>query len=364
MESRLFTIDNAPGAGRGVFATRDIPANTHILTAADLTVHVLFREYRGEVCSQCFSYALGGKQPLKSPAHNLFFCSTPCQETFHLNSDPVSMTARAAVENLIKTKPTSDQHASTLLGPRPTPAEISLAWDAAETQANLIRTARSPDAAKIKPKSHARAVQRALSTPVSPDVLTFLFSAVLAFYTTPSTPSSENPYSEGKQTLLSSLESESTPYLSTHELAEYTSSYLHLLAVLPADILPFVSGEKLHEMKSRETHNSFGIRSLFDGGSEFFGYGVWPSASYFNHSCDPNLVRRREGREWVFSAGREIHRGEQLYISYVNGGKEELRDEKGEVMGWEERGRLLKKTWGFECACGRCADERVKAQVL
>ncbi|KAK0616168.1 hypothetical protein B0T14DRAFT_482265 [Immersiella caudata] len=348
MSERLFTIDNAPGAGRGVFATQDIPTGTHILTASDLTVHVLFRDYRGEVCSHCFSYDLGVKQPIKDTTHGLAFCSEQCQLAFFPTSGDLCMAARAAIEKIIKTKQNSNQHADTLLGPRPTPDEIRKAWTAAETQAALIRTARI---GKPPPtKSRLRALSRALSTPVSPDVLTFLLTSVLSSCT--------SSKSSDKQTLLCGLESESTPYLSSHELDEYISSYLQLLAVLPVEILPFVSGAELHEMKSRETHNSFGIRSLFDGGSEFFGYGVWPSASYFNHSCDPNLARRREGRDWVFSTGREVKRGEQLYISYVNGGKEELRDEKGEVMGWEERGRLLKKTWGFDCACGRCAKEK------
>ncbi|KAK0644664.1 hypothetical protein B0T16DRAFT_438585 [Cercophora newfieldiana] len=338
---RLFTIDEAPGAGRGVFASRDLAAGEKILTANDLCVHVLFREYRGEICYNCFGYDLGGKQPIKDATHGLAFCSQQCQITFLLESDDLCMAARAAVEKLLKTKATSNQHSDTLLEPRPSPADIEKAWAVAKTQGDLIRIARLNDPDKPAPtKSHLRALQRPLSAPVSPDVLAFLLSAAFTNYNT-------LKYSDPvKSTLIHALESESQPYLSAHELAEYTTSYLQLLAVLPVDLLSFVSGAKLHEIKSRETHNSFGIRSLFDDGSEFFGYGVWPSASYFNHSCGPNLVRVRKGRSWVFSAGRDIEKGEQLYIS------------SGEVMSGTERRGLLRKTWGFECGCGRCVEER------
>jgi SET and MYND domain-containing protein len=125
------------------------------------------------------------------------------------------------------------------------------------------------------------------------------------------------------------------------------------VCTLPAPLLPFISASLLHDIKTRETHNSFGIRSLDDQGSEFFGYGVWPSASYFNHSCAQNLRRTRRGRIWVFSAGRDIAAGEQLYISYVTS-----EDSGGHTLGWRERSANLKKTWGFDCACERCGGEK------
>ena len=372
---QLFTIEDAPGAGRGVFATRDLSAGETVHIADDLSVHVLFREYRGEICYNCFAYDLGGKQPIKDAIHGIAFCSKQCQLKFTLQCDELCMAARAVVEKLIRMKATSNQHSDTLLGVRPTPKEIGIAWNTAETQAPLIRSARlsvipGPDTLPAT-KPQLRALQRALSTPVCPDVLTFLLTVVLANYNTHKTSPFPSPISSPAQQplqdsppllsllspSLSGLESEPTPYLSPHELSEYTTSYLHLVSILPLPLLPFISPSLLHTTKSRETHNSFGIRSLEDEGSEFFGYGVWPSASYFNHSCEPNLVRGREGRGWVFRTGNRVEKGEQLYISYVNGGSGELTSGSGGVIGREERRGLLRRTWGFECACGKCRGE-------
>jgi hypothetical protein len=359
-EQQLFTIDEAPGAGRGIFASQDLAAGERVLVAKDLSVHVLFREYRGEICCTCFGYDLGGKQPIRDATHGIAFCSEQCQIKFLLRSDDLCMAARAAVEKLIKTKSTRNQAAedAPLAAPaRPKPAEIKKAWMTAETQGSLICIARlgTPLAPPTKPQ--LRALQRALSAPVaSPDIITFLLSVILATYNTSKASESVT----AKHHILSTLESEPQPYLSPSELHQYTTSYLHLLSVLPLSLLPFVTAENLHSTKSRETHNSFGIRSLFDNGAEFFGYGVWPSASYFNHSCEPNLVRVREGRRWIFSVGdREIKKGEQLSISYVGqmGGVEGVRDESGEVMSGKKRRALLKRTWGFECACGWCVGE-------
>jgi hypothetical protein len=357
---RLFTIEDAPGAGRGVFASRDLAAGKTILVANDLSVHVLFREYRGEICHNCFAYGSGAKQPVKDANRGLAFCSEQCQRLFALQSDELCMTARAAVEKLIRRRAPSSQHNDTPQGPRPTPEEIGSAWEMADIQTTLIRGGRlgAPGRPNVPPpppatKAALRGLQRALSTPVAPDVISFLLAAVLANYNSYQiAAASVVPWAR-----LQDLENDPAPYLSARELDEYIASYLHLLATLPVALLPFVSGTILRATKSRETYNSFGIRSLDDEGVEFFGYGVWPSASYFNHSCGPNLVRRRDGRAWVFSAGRDIKAGEQLYISYVNGGTSELCSSSGGVVGWKDRAGLLKKTWGFDCVCQKCKQE-------
>jgi SET and MYND domain-containing protein len=94
----LFTLEEAPGAGRGVFASRDLTPGEKDLTANDLAVHVLFREYHGEICYNCFGYDLGGKQPIRDVQHGLAFCTDKCQIEFLLEEDDLCMAARAAVE--------------------------------------------------------------------------------------------------------------------------------------------------------------------------------------------------------------------------------------------------------------------------
>lgn len=64
--------------------------------------------------------------------------------------------------------------------------------------------------------------------------------------------------------------------------------------------------------------NAFGIYAGV-GGSKSVGLAVYPVASFFNHSCCRNLIRRPVGRSMVFYAARDIAQGEALTISYVAG---------------------------------------------
>lgn len=344
-----FTIEDAPGAGRGVFATRVIKAGETVLVANDLLAYTLFREYRGEVCCNCFTYHMGEKLPVRDNIHGLAFCSAACRLVHLQQADDLCLMARAAVEKLIKMKASAAEEQ--YMGQRPSVDDIAMAWKNAEVQATGIVKARMTTSGIPATKSGLRSTQRAMSTPVSPDTVTFQLSVVLAAY------SHRHEPDWWPRAML--LEAEPTPYLSARELDEYVVSYLHLLAVLPEELLPLVTAETMHAIKTRETHNSFGIRSLGDGGSEFFGFGVWPSASYFNHSCAPNLCRRREGRAWVFSAKRDIVPGEQLQISYLSG-----EDSSGDDVNWRERSVTLRKTWGFDCACGKCVMEKAEEEAL
>ena len=348
----LLVVEDAPGAGRGAFATRDIRAGETVLIADDLTVHALFREYRGEVCWNCFAYNRGERLAIRDAVHGFAFCSEACRLTYTQQCDDVGLRARAAVEKLVKMKGARREKSDELVDricqePRPTGAEIETAWKRAEADAAVIRNARVAGQSGAIAKAERQVLQRALSAPASPDILTFQLSAVLMRY---------NESRGGASTVqwphILELEPDTLPYVSAGDLGDYVTSYLHLLAVLPEELLTLVTAEMLHTVKTREVHNSFGIRSLGDEGSEFFGYGVWPSASYFNHCCAPNLRRKRVGRAWLFSAKHDIGAGSQLYISYLSG-----EDVEVEALSWRERSRDLKRTWGFGCACDTCRSE-------
>lgn len=107
-----------------------------------------------------------------------------------------------------------------------------------------------------------------------------------------------------------------------------------------------VTPQTIRLLFTRDSHNAFGIRSLEDDGSEHFGYGCWPAASYFNHSCAPTIEKSREGRVFNFRAARDIAKGEELSITYLS--SEERKMSRGQRM------MILKTNWGFECGCDRC----------
>lgn len=286
------------------------------------------------MCWECFAYDRGRKLPLRDQVHGFTFCSGECEASLKQRYDRVCLQAWAAVEKASKSKSkTEGDEADGDADAKPAAAEIDEAWTAAAATAASIAEgrARGPQAAK----AHKRALQQALSDSPPVDVLTFQTHAILTRYMSP-----------GKWSAILSLADEPRPYASKQELRDHIRAYLRLAATLPQEVLPLVTPDTLRTAKSREVHNSFGIRSLGDEGSEFFGFGVWPSASYLNHSCAPNVRRRRVGRTWVFEAKGDVPAGRELYMSYLNGEEETLTA--------AERKARLRKTWGFDCACAVC----------
>lgn len=351
--SPLIVIRETPGAGRGAFAARAVPGGTQLLVADDLAAHVLLREHRGEVCWECFAYDRGRKLPVRDAVHGFAFCSDACAARLRDRHDDACLQAWAAIERALRSgRATSDYDDDDEEPSRPSIQAIDQAWGAAASTAASILSARraggpGPAGFGTTTRAHRRALQRASSggpppPPLPPaDVLSYQMHAVAA------ARRAGGPGACPPAALLS-LADEPRPYASRRELRDHVAAYLFLLAVLPGALLPFATPAVLRAAKSREVHNSFGIRSLEDGGSEFFGYGVWPSASYFNHSCRPNVGRRRVGRRWVFEAGGDVGEGQELCISYLNG--------EEEVLTAEERRARLRKTWGFECGCQRCGE--------
>ena len=95
-----------------------------------------------------------------------------------------------------------------------------------------------------------------------------------------------------------------------------------------------------------EYGNAFGIWQEGESvdNREFFGYRVVPRASYFNHSCIPNLTKRRDGTTMYFTLNRPVCANEELNIDYSG------------VLDYptEKRRKFLKDTWFFDCQCDRC----------
>ena len=329
--SPLFDVRQTPTAGRAVFATRDIPEGSLIWRSNDLSLSVLLREYRREVCGQCFGYDRGRDLDIRDKNVGFVFCSDICQTQWREETGDIGIQAWTAVETLVKKRSKEDNELVETNLLRPTSNEITKAWDSVAVQAGLIRVARGSEATK----QHRKALTKATQAPISPDKLSFCLSGILWHYTHPK----EWPN-------ILALAADPTPYHSTDDLAAFTRTYLHLLTILPPSLLPYVTAESLFVLSSRDSHNSFGIRSLEDEGSEFFGYGCWPAASYFNHSCAPNVEKGRKGRVWEFRAGKDIEAGEELNITYLSGEERKLSRVK--------RMERLRANWGFECGCERC----------
>jgi len=188
-------------------------------------------------------------------------------------------------------------------------------------------------------KNQKKLLRQQSEVKVDPDILSFLYSTALN-----ATPDSESA--------LMALADNPDVY-QTASLEQHTKAYGLLLTLLPSGLLENIRANLCHEYVSRASHNAFSIRPTADGdhSGEFLGYGVWPEASFFNHSCRPNLRKSREGRQWSFwtASDTDIEEGDELCITYLGGEERDLTI--------SQRRDKLKEEWGFWCRCQRCIQE-------
>ncbi|OAD72942.1 hypothetical protein PHYBLDRAFT_146259 [Phycomyces blakesleeanus NRRL 1555(-)] len=97
------------------------------------------------------------------------------------------------------------------------------------------------------------------------------------------------------------------------------------------------SHELFRSVYFREMSNSFGIWEIPKNPSaiteeqgvtddlELLGWGIYPMAVYFNHSCDANVIKLRRDRNMVFVARRTIQKGEEACISYGSVGEGSIK---------------------------------------
>ncbi|KAI1629225.1 hypothetical protein EDD37DRAFT_604125 [Exophiala viscosa] len=341
--SDLFEVKDTATSGRGVFALKDIKQGTPLLSTSTIAASAIYKNYQKEVCAQCFAYNRGILWKVRDNARGVVFCSEVCRDTWTTSMPAVGLLAREEVQKLLQRKQKLwDDEMHDLA--KPSESAIEKAWTAAEETAQLIRAVRvSAHQCPSLPntKTQRKAFRQAQAIHPDPDTIWFLLDAAV-----------ESSRQSDIIALTADLAADPQPYINEEDLRFHIEAYLVLLAEVPEELLPHVQQSLMRTVQSRTTHNSFGLRSLDDvdepgtAGSECFGFGVWPGASYWNHSCDPNVQKQRSGRTWKFWAKRDIETGEELCISYLGG------DERD--MSTSERLEKLKRIWGFECGCNRC----------
>eukprot|EP01097_Dermamoeba_algensis_P011098 TRINITY_DN8464_c0_g1_i1.p1 TRINITY_DN8464_c0_g1~~TRINITY_DN8464_c0_g1_i1.p1 ORF type:complete len:363 (+),score=77.84 TRINITY_DN8464_c0_g1_i1:1238-2326(+) len=90
--------------------------------------------------------------------------------------------------------------------------------------------------------------------------------------------------------------------------------------------------------------NMFGVGGTYT--EELVGYGVYVEASFFNHSCAPNVSLSRDYKSLVhqFWSMKEIEAGAELNITYID----DL------TKNTEHRRAHLQDNYFFHCVCSRC----------
>ncbi|CAF4062779.1 unnamed protein product [Rotaria sordida] len=136
------------------------------------------------------------------------------------------------------------------------------------------------------------------------------------------------------------------PYL----LYSYTNKIYKFLKISTLEKLQsYIIPSIIRSIIGKKLTNAYGIWSIDnepDGNKELFGYSLYSSASFFNHSCNPNLINIEKGAKTIFKLLKNIKKNEELCINYSDSINDDL----------EIRQKDLKE-WFFDCLCERCVEE-------
>lgn len=340
--SSLFEVQDIPNAGRGVIAKSLIPEDSLILESGPPAFSVIFQQYRRETCGFCFLWDRGRTLPVKNLGTAKFFCSEECQSRWLEEQGELGVESWRRLAAFVRAKG-KGTNADELMaeGPRPDRMAIDVAWKEAEADAKILQESRfsmNPGLSTKASRKRAAAIQQKIGKTVDANMLSYFLDGILLHH----------KGSPLVQEVLS-LARDDTPYRTENDLRNGCHSFLQLVSILPPELLSVLTPEVCRSMVQADNHNAFGIRGGGEDSEEYMGYGVYPCASYFNHSCKPNVKKRRIGRCWEFRAANNIAMGEECCISYLGG------DEKD--LSFTERQSRLEEVWGFACGCERCRRE-------
>ncbi|KAG7194940.1 uncharacterized protein KQ657_004049 [Scheffersomyces spartinae] len=358
--SPYFRIDQTKYGGRGAFANTEnghsIPEGTIVLRVPRPLSSSIQREFRKEVCQHCFTFQNGKNLktrltvPLISKTISLYFCSSACLKEFQ-NYDDLGLLTSILLE--------IERHYSS----------TTREYETTEVKSNLTQVwgqlnKWSETLARMKPS------KRLAETPVITNDeysdLKYTATTIFALFKyqkkigilSPQTSHqyilemNELEHMRLELGIFETLQSNITektqryPYLST----VYGNIFKFLKIHAPNQLQPFVTTETVGAIIGRHLSNAFGIWCPDEGIDEFFGFAVYPLASFFNHSCIPNLKRVRTQREVYFITTKEIFNpDEELCINYGNSIEENVQTRQ-----------LLLREWFFECGCPRCTTEQTE----
>jgi len=328
--------------GRACFAKKDIPSGVDVLVSSSPFTSVILHEFRKEVCASCFHYEFGKYCKVKIPSSSckkknskgpgLWFCSELCMESWLQYDETNELTE--AFETFMeyyqmKAKSPIEE---TEYNPKITQEFIEEYWKDMEDWNEKISKMKKSKTFNKLPFLNEDEYTGAR----------FVIHALFNIYKT-----------HKSLPLFNELQSNELQKTSRFPVLLRSQGliYQFLRITLPDYLQPYLTTESLRQIFGREYGNSFGIWQLVDDSSsenkEFLGYCIFPEASFFNHSCSPNLKKYRKGNRMIFQSIKDIKEGHQMCIDYFH-----ILDESFTV-----RQTILAKNWFFQCACDRCTEE-------
>lgn len=353
-----YTVKETSWGGRACFATHDMPKGSVVLKSDDFTGALIQYEFRKEVCHYCYRYSEGKTLKIKITIDDvldlmtdkntwlstnskrfrgagLWFCSNDCKHTYLGEPGVIDLIEIYEIlldnySKMMKRHNPDDDNQKLLNSVDISKDIINAQWK--KTQEWMVQIDKLKNTKKI------------FQLPViSEDEYTCCRFVAETLYRI-------NCYDAGCDTLKSfwGLQSnelsklEEFPILLHFQQLVYKTLYI----LLPDYMQSFFSIDIFRHIMGSEYGNAFGIWQEGESvdNREFFGYRVVPRASYFNHSCIPNLTKRRDGTTMYFTLNRPVCVNEELNIDYS--GVLEYPTEK--------RRKFLKDAWFFDCECDRC----------
>lgn len=354
--SPYFDVKKTIYGGRGCFARSDIAKGTVLHVSRKSVGSSVSRVFRKEVCTGCFAY-YDGKTLKHRLRDKIYFCSGECMDKFVKNDPKGLLTSTLVrVETLFaQSRGEVDEDSIP-----ETEEDVSSIWADIEKWDSQFE--------RLKPS------KRANIRPVVNDddycELRYVISVLHTLHQVETTPKSlldqlgrarlEQIYlKDMDETATMELESKLFHLLQSSEgqkvqrypylAVSYANIYKFIRLVAPPEYLPHLSIQSVRDIIGRNLTNAFGIWSPVDHPDEereYFGFGVYPSASFFNHSCRPNVSKARHGEMYEYVASEDIAQGTELCISYGIRASDTV---------CQRRAALAE--WFFTCGCLRCVTE-------
>lgn len=348
----LFTVKES-STGLGAFARGNIPAGTVVLDSNGPDILVLNEAKVDRICAWCLKYNAYEPWTLSiNECPDLNFCRETCKIRWYGEYGSDGLEAYTAVKKFLQKR--RNEHAvveETELKPGDikkvgtprlrfmfdTKSRYPKTWQEVEEQVMRILAYRKG----LSPHSDVRKKAKNQLV-IDPECMMLILDGLLC-------------RSTSKWLKIDTLKA-NEPWRDAYTLAGATRAYLHLNCVLPLELLEkgHLTRRLVERILAVDAANSFGVNQ--PSADKIIARGIWADASFFNHSCSPNLSRCRYGRRRVFKAKRDISEGEELCIAYLKA----LDPRSSDVS---KRRMTLLGTLGFVCQCTSCKEEAETSQA-
>ncbi|ODV96569.1 hypothetical protein PACTADRAFT_48402 [Pachysolen tannophilus NRRL Y-2460] len=346
--SPYFKVVETESRGRGCFATKRISKDTLVLKCLRPLSSTVVKPFKKEVCQWCFHYDRGNNMKFKlsnstKGNFSIFFCSQVCLDEFKKDDyQSIYLNNLIVIEKFFANlKQDNNQETEIKLTSK---EDIDNAWKDVEIWESNLPLKES------KRLNHLPEFDSDDNNDVYVE-LKYLSGILFQLYKSQILETDitfMNLELENFQLLQSNEYSKCLKY--PYLLQKFIKIYKFVKILFPAEFQFLVNTKFIRSAIGKELGNAFGIWSKEEGSNEFqeyFGYSVYPSASFFNHSCSPNLKRERIGNTLIFKTITDIEKNQELCINY----------------GYNLNGDLLKrqsslKEWFFDCNCNRCEREK------